>query len=54
MSGVLCGNFFYRQRRRRDRHGYAVEDQRIMETVAGRIMALIEGETDGKVVPIRR
>jgi len=25
-----------------------------METVAGRIMALIEGETDGKVVPIRR
>ena len=37
-----------------DRHGYAVEDQHIMETVAARIMALVAGETDGKVVPIRR
>jgi hypothetical protein len=24
------------------RHGYAVEDQRIMETVANKIMALVE------------
>jgi len=37
-----------------DRHSYAVEDQHIMETVAARIMALATGETDAKVVPIRR
>ena len=37
-----------------DRHGYAEENKRIMETVAARIMALVEGRTDEKVVPIRR
>lgn len=33
-----------------DRHGYADEDRRIMETVASRIMGLVEGRDDGKVV----
>ena len=37
-----------------DRHQYAEENKRIMETVAARIMALVEGRTDEKVVPIRR
>jgi integrase len=37
-----------------DRHGYAEENKRVMETVAARIMALTTGETDSKVVPIRR
>src|SRR5215813_11771913 len=37
-----------------DRHSYAVEDQHIMEAVAARIMALATGESDDKVVPIRR
>src|SRR5215472_11022932 len=37
-----------------DRHGYAEENKRIMETVANKIMALVEGKTGGKVVPIRR
>ena len=31
-----------------DRHGYADENKRIMETVANRIMALVEGRTEGK------
>jgi integrase len=37
-----------------DRHRYAEENKRVMESVAARIMALVEGETGGKVVPIRR
>jgi hypothetical protein len=38
-----------------DRHRYADEDQRIMEAVAARIMALAEGRLeDDKVIPIRR
>jgi integrase len=37
-----------------DRHEYAAENKRVMETVAGRIMSLVEGETDKVVVPIRR
>jgi integrase len=37
-----------------DRHGYADENRRVVETVAARIMALAEGQTDDKVVPIRR
>src|SRR5262249_33226752 len=35
-----------------DRHGYAEENKRIMETVANKIMALVEGKTGGKVMPI--
>jgi integrase len=37
-----------------DRHGYADENKRIMETVAARIMALVEGQGGGKVVPFAR
>jgi integrase len=37
-----------------DRHGYAEETRRIMEAVASKIMALVEGKTDTKVVPLRR
>ena len=37
-----------------DRHGYAEENKRIMEAVASKIMALVEGTPTGKVVPIRR
>jgi integrase len=37
-----------------DRHGYAEENKRVMEATAARIMALVEGRTDGKVVPMRR
>jgi len=37
-----------------DRYGYAEEGKRIMEAVAAKIMALVEGKTDSKVVPIRR
>jgi len=41
-----------------DRHGYAREDQHIMETVAAHIMALVAGEVevevDAKVLPFRR
>jgi integrase len=37
-----------------DRHGYADETKRIMEMVAARIMALVEGQPNDKVVPIRR
>ena len=38
-----------------DRHGYADETKRMMETVAARIMALVEGEPAGKVLqmPVR-
>ena len=37
-----------------DRHQYAEENKRIMEAVAARIMALVEGRSeDGKIVPIR-
>jgi integrase len=37
-----------------DRHGYADETKRIMEAVAARIMMLVEGRTDDKVVPLVR
>jgi integrase len=38
-----------------DRHSYAEENKRIMETVAQRIMALIDGEIDhAKVLPFRQ
>jgi integrase len=38
-----------------DRHQYAEENTRVMETVAARIMALVEGRTDnGKVVVLKR
>jgi integrase len=38
-----------------DRHGYADENKRIMEAVASKIMALVEGRVDtGKVVPFGR
>ena len=37
-----------------DRHGYADENKRVMEAVASKIMALVEGEPTGRVVPMRR
>ena len=37
-----------------DRYRYSDENKRVMESVAGKIMALATGEADGKVVPIRR
>lgn len=37
-----------------DRHQYAEENKRIMETVAAKLMALAEERLDEKVVPIRR
>lgn len=37
-----------------DRHGYAEENKRIMEATAARIMALVEGRADNKVVSLRR
>ena len=37
-----------------DRHAYAEENRRVMEAVAAKIVALATGETDAKVVPIRR
>jgi integrase len=37
-----------------DRHGYADENKRVMETVAARLISLAEGRTDEKVVPLRR
>ena len=42
-------------RRVYDRHGYAEEIQHVMEAVAARIMALVEGRAaaDGKVVRLR-
>jgi integrase len=33
-----------------DRHGYAGENQRVMESVAARIMALVEGRAGDNVV----
>jgi integrase len=37
-----------------DRHGYADENKRIMESVAAHIMALVEGAPAGKVIPMKR
>jgi len=37
-----------------DRHGYSAENQKIMEAVAARIMSLVEGQPDGKVLPLVR
>ena len=37
-----------------DRHHYEGETKRIMETVAAKIMALVEGKEDGKVLPFAR
>jgi integrase len=37
-----------------DRHGYADENKRIMETVAAKIMALVEGRASDKVVNFAR
>jgi integrase len=37
-----------------DRHGYAEENKRVMEAVAARIMALVEGHAAGNVVHIIR
>jgi integrase len=37
-----------------DRHGYADENKRIMEAVAAKIMALVEGEPAGNVVTFGR
>jgi integrase len=37
-----------------DRYQYAEENRRVMEAVAGKIVALATDETDAKVVPIRR
>ena len=37
-----------------DRHSYAKEDQAIMETVANKIIALVEGRNDAKVVPFHK
>jgi integrase len=37
-----------------DRHRYATENQRIMETVAGQLVAVVEGRSDvGKIVALR-
>jgi integrase len=37
-----------------DRHSYADENKRVMEAVAARIMALVEGHVgDGKVIPLK-
>jgi integrase len=37
-----------------DRHGYGEENKRVMEAVAARIMSLVEGRTNEKVVQLRR
>ena len=37
-----------------DRHGYAEENKRVMETVAAKIMALVEGRASDKVVNFAR
>ena len=37
-----------------DRHEYADENKRIMEAVASKIMALVEGAPAGKVIPMKR
>jgi integrase len=36
-----------------DRHHYESETKRIMEAVAAKIMALVEGRRDAKVIPLR-
>jgi integrase len=37
-----------------DRHSYETETKRIMETVAAKIMAVVEGKEDGNVLPFAR
>jgi integrase len=37
-----------------DRHGYEAENKRVMEAVAAKIMALVEGKEDSKVLPFAR
>jgi integrase len=37
-----------------DRHQYADENKRIMETVAAKLVALAEGQTDQNVLPFKR
>jgi integrase len=37
-----------------DQHHYSDENKQIMESVAARIMALVAGEADAKVLPFRR
>jgi integrase len=37
-----------------DRHGYADENKRVMESVAAKIMALVEGREDNVVLPFER
>jgi integrase len=37
-----------------DRHGYAEENKRVMETVAAHIMSLVEGRADENVAQLRR
>jgi integrase len=37
-----------------DRHGYAEENKRVMESVVDKIMMLVEGRPDEKIVPLRR
>jgi integrase len=37
-----------------DRHRYEVENRKIMETVAARLLSLAEGRTESKVVPFTR
>ena len=37
-----------------DRHGYETENKRVMETVANKIMALVEGRASDKVVTFTR
>ena len=37
-----------------DRHGYADENKRVMETVANKIMALVEGRAGANVVEFAR
>jgi integrase len=37
-----------------DRHGYAMENKKVMEATAARIMSLVEERTDEKIVQLRR
>jgi len=37
-----------------DRHGYAEENKKVMDTVAAKIMSLVEGEPAGNVVKFGR
>jgi integrase len=37
-----------------DRFGYSDENKRVMEAVAARIMSLVEGRTNEKIVQLRR